>query len=67
MMAHGKVHDDPLENSLGRFRATVYGGATLDDAQAFLRGVGLEQIRTFPTPQDAPAITVGRRVLALRG
>jgi hypothetical protein len=61
MMAHGKVHDDPLENALGRFRATVYGGATLDDAQALLRGVGLEQIRTFPTPQGAPAITVGRR------
>jgi Methyltransferase domain len=61
MMAHGKVQDDPLENALSRFRASVYGGATLDDPQAILRGVGLEQILTFPTPQGAPAITVGRR------
>lgn len=63
MMAHGKFHDDRLENALSRFRASVYGGATLDDeeAQALLRGVGLEQVRTLPTPQGAPAITVGRR------
>jgi Methyltransferase domain len=61
MMAHGKVHDDPLENALNQFRATVYGGTTLDDAPGLLRGVGLEQVLTFPTPQGAPAITVGRR------
>jgi hypothetical protein len=61
MMAHGKGQDDPLENALSRFRATVYGGATLDDAQALLRGVGLEEVRTVPTPPGAPAITVGRR------
>jgi hypothetical protein len=63
MMAHGKLHDDPLENALGRFQTTVYGGAALDDdeAQSLLRGVGLEQVLTFPTPEGAPAITVGRR------
>lgn len=63
MMAHGKIHDDPLENALSRFRTTVYGGATLDgaEAQALLRRVGLEQVLTFPTPQGAPTITVGRR------
>ena len=63
MMAHGKVHDDRLENALSRFRTTVYGGATLEDeeAHALLRGVGLEQVSTPPTPEGAPAITVGRR------
>jgi SAM-dependent methyltransferase len=63
MMAHGKLHDDPLKNALGRFQTTVYGGAALDDgeAQALLRGVGLEQVLTPPTPEGAPAITVGRR------
>jgi hypothetical protein len=63
MMAHGKLHDDPLQNALSRFQTTVYGGAALDDegAQALLRGVGLEQVLTAPTPEGAPAITVGRR------
>jgi len=48
---------------VSRFRTTVYGGAVLDDeeAQALLRGVGLEPIFTFPTPEGAPAMTVGRR------
>jgi Methyltransferase domain len=63
MMAHGKFHDDQMKNAISRFQATVFGGATLDDeeAQALLRGVGLEQVFTFPTPEGAPAITVGRR------
>jgi methyltransferase family protein len=63
MMAHGKLHGDPLQNALSRFQTTVYGGAALDDgeAQALLRGVGLEQVLTPPTPEGAPAITVGRR------
>jgi len=63
MMAHGKLHDDRLKNAVSRFRTTVYGGAALDDdeAQALLRGVGLEPIFTFPTPEGAPAMTVGRR------
>jgi methylase of polypeptide subunit release factors len=63
MLAHGKTQSDPLENALSRFRTTVYGGATVDDteAQALLRGVGLEQVFSFPTPPGAPGITVGRR------
>jgi Methyltransferase domain len=63
IMPHGKFHDDQLKNALSRFQTTVYGGATLDDeeAQALLRGVGLEQVLTFPTPEGAPALTVGRR------
>jgi hypothetical protein len=63
MMAHGKLHDDPLQNALSRFQTTVYGGAALDDdeAQSLLRGAGLEQVLTAPTPDGAPAITVGRR------
>ncbi len=63
MMAHGKLHDDPLQNALSRFQTTVYGGAAVDEdeAQALLRGVGLEQVLSPPTPEGAPAITVGRR------
>jgi Methyltransferase domain len=63
MMGHGKLNDDRLKNALSRFQTTVYGGAALDDeeAQALLRSVGLEQVLTFPTPEGAPAITVGRR------
>jgi hypothetical protein len=63
MMPHGKFHEDLMTNALSRFQTTVYGGATLDDeeAQALLRGVGLEQVLTFPTPEGAPALTVGRR------
>ena len=43
--------------------APVAVQATLDDeeAQALLRGVGLEQVLTVPTPEGAPALTVGRR------
>jgi SAM-dependent methyltransferase len=65
IMAHGKLHDDLLKNALSRFQITVYGGATLDDeeAQALLRRVGLEQVLTIPTPEGAPALTVGRRPL----
>lgn len=63
MMAHGKFRDDQLENALTRFQMTVYGGTTLndDEAEALLRGVGLEQVLTVPTPEGAPAVTVGRR------
>jgi hypothetical protein len=41
------------------------GGTPVDDeeAQALLRGVGLELVATIPTPAYAPAITVGRRPL----
>jgi hypothetical protein len=65
IMPHGKFHDNLLQNALGRFQTTVYGGATLDDeeAQALLSGVGLEQVFTIPTPEGAPALTVGRRPL----
>jgi hypothetical protein len=65
IMAHGKFQDDLLKNALSRFQITVYGGATLDDkeAQALLGGVGLEQVFTIPTPEGAPALTVGRRPL----
>jgi len=63
IMAHGQFHEDLLKNAISRFQATVYGGATLNDeeAQALLRGVGLEQVFTIPTPEGAPALTVGRR------
>jgi len=63
MIAHGKFDDNPLKDALARFQTTVYGGAALDDdeAQSLLRGMGFEQVISFPTPEGAPAITVGRR------
>lgn len=63
VMAHGKFHDDLLKNAVGRFQISAYGGALLDDegAQALLAGAGFEQILTIPTPEGAPALTVGRR------
>ena len=33
------------------------------EAQELLRGAALEEVFTFPTPEGAPAITVGRRSL----
>jgi hypothetical protein len=63
MMPHGKFHDDQMKNALSRLQTTVYGGTAVDDdeAEALLRGVGLEKVLTFPTPEGAPAFTVGRR------
>jgi hypothetical protein len=46
-----------------RFKTVSYGGTALsnEEAQALVRGAGLEDVRTVPTPHGAPAITVGRR------
>jgi SAM-dependent methyltransferase len=63
VMAHGKFHDDQLKNAVSRFQIGAFGGATVNDegAKALLTGAGFEQILTIPTPDGAPALTVGRR------
>jgi SAM-dependent methyltransferase len=63
VMAHGKFHDDQLKNAIYRFQIGAFGGATVNDeeAQALLTGAGFEHILTLPTPDGAPALTVGRR------
>jgi hypothetical protein len=64
MVGHGKFTDEPIENALNRFKTVAYGGTALDDAQAqtLLRDAGLTEVATMPTPPDAPAVTVGRKV-----
>jgi hypothetical protein len=63
MVAHGNFGDRGLSNALTRFQTVAFGGTALDGEQAqdLLRGSGLEQVATLPTPDGAPGITVGRR------
>jgi SAM-dependent methyltransferase len=63
MLGHGKYGGSPLDDAVGRFKTIAYGGTALDDGQAgeMLRSAGLDDVSTVPTPQGAPAITVGRR------
>ena len=66
ILGHGKLAEDPLDDALTRFKTVSYGGTPLSDAQAqsLLERAGLDQVRTVPTPEGAPAITVGRRAPA---
>jgi hypothetical protein len=63
MLGHGKFAGDPLDVAITRFKTLAYGGTALDDEEAgqLLRGAGLVDVRSIPTPPGAPAITVGRR------
>jgi hypothetical protein len=63
MVGHGKFEEGDLPRALTRFQTIAFGGTAIDndEAQTLLRGVGLERIATLPTPEGAPAITVGRR------
>jgi hypothetical protein len=63
IVGHGKLGDDPVDEALTRFKTVCYGGTPLDNEQAqdLLRGAGLVEVATVPTPPHAPAITVGRR------
>jgi methylase of polypeptide subunit release factors len=65
VVGHGKFADQRLSNALTRFQTVAFGGTPLsgEEAQDLLRDVGLEQVRTLPTPEGAPGITVGRRVI----
>jgi hypothetical protein len=63
IVGHGKLAGDPLDVALTRFKTVGYGGTPLSDAQAqaLLLESGLVDVTTVPTPEGAPAITVGRR------
>ena len=63
MLGHGKYGGSALNDAVGRFKTIAYGGTALDDGQAetMLRSAGLVEVTTVPTPEGAPAITVGRR------
>jgi hypothetical protein len=66
MLGHGKYGGSALSDAIGRFKTIAYGGAALDDGQAqdMLRSAGLVEVRTVPTPEGAPGITVGRKPMA---
>ena len=66
MLGHGKYGGPALGDALGRFKTIAYGGTALDDGQAeeLLRSAGLVEVSTLPTPEGAPAITVGRKPTA---
>jgi len=63
VVGHGKFAHQGLSNALTRFQTVAFGGTAIngDELQDVLRGVGLEQVATLPTPEGAPRITVGRR------
>jgi hypothetical protein len=63
MLAHGKLRGGGLAAALTRLRTVTWGGTAMDDdeAQDILAALELEQIATLPTPDDAPALTIGRR------
>lgn len=63
MVGHGKFDVSGLSSALTRFQTVAFGGTAINnhEAQELLRGVGLELVTTLPTPEGAPAITVGRR------
>lgn len=63
LLGHGKLVSRDLSSALTRFQTVAFGGSAVDDdeAQVLLRGVGLQQVTTLPTPEGAPALTVGCR------
>jgi hypothetical protein len=63
MLGHGKYGGSELNDAVGRFKTIAYGGTALDNGQAeeMLESAGLVEVRNVPTPEGAPAITVGRK------
>ena len=63
MVAHGKYGERGLSDALTRLQTVAFGGTAIngDEAQDLLRGVGLEQVATLPTPEGAPGLTAGRK------
>lgn len=63
MLGHGRYGRSAVDDAVGRFKTIAYGGTALDDGQAqeMLRSTGLVEVGTVPTPEGAPAITVGRK------
>jgi hypothetical protein len=67
MLGHGKFDENGRSNALTRFQTVAFGGTAMNNSEAeeLLRGAGLELVATLPTPEGAPAITVGRRPLTI--
>ena len=65
MVGHGKLEGRGRSDALTRLQTVAFGGTALDgdEAQDLLRGVGLEQVATVPTPPGAPGRTIGRKAL----
>jgi hypothetical protein len=63
MLGHGKYGGSAVDDAVGRFKTIAYGGTALDDGQAeeTLSSTGLVEVRTAPTPEGSPAITLGRK------
>jgi protein-L-isoaspartate O-methyltransferase len=63
MVGHGRLAGDPFDVALTRFKTVGYGGTPLSDVEArsLLEDAGLDDVATVPTPEMAPAITLGRR------
>lgn len=66
IMGHGGTPEfigNAQEKAISRFKTSAFGGTPLgnEEAEALLRGVGLADVKTLPTPKGAPALTVGRR------
>ncbi len=63
MLGHGRYGGSAVDDAVARFKTIAYGGTALDDGQAqeMLRSTGLVEVGTAPTPEGAPAITVGRK------
>ena len=63
MLGHGKYGGSLMNDAVSRFKTIAYGGTALNDTEAdgMLRSASLVEVRTVPTPQGAPAITVGRK------
>jgi predicted O-methyltransferase YrrM len=61
-VAHAKLGRTPAEDALNKLKTLVYAGTPLDDAEAsgLLRSAGLTSVRTLPTPEGTPGITIGR-------
>ena len=66
MLGHGKYGGSAVNDAVGRFKTIAYGGTALDDrrAEEMLSSAGLVEVKTVPTPDGAPAITVGRKPTA---
>ena len=63
LFGHGMFGESGLSGALTRFQTVAFGGTaiTIDEAHDLLRGVGLEEVTSLPTPPGSPGLTVGRR------
>jgi hypothetical protein len=62
MLAHGRLDEPGIAPALTRLQTAVFGGTTLEaaEAQALLSDAGLVQVFSPPSPPGAPALAFGR-------